>query len=130
MNQHQPLVHALSRTLKIMPIRHQAESGAPLHANRDLCMDIVIETGGRRDATASEYRNTAILLDVTYADPQAGVHMGQAALTTTDQLLPFLRRASAITTLVRDRCPSTRAVTNAPPSRWKALNASERKAAT
>eukprot|EP00904_Undaria_pinnatifida_P006577 jgi/Undpi1/3049/HiC_scaffold_15.g06425.m1 len=65
MNQHQPLVHALSRTLKIMPIRHQAESGAPLHANRDLCMDIVIETGGRRDATASEYRNTAILLDVT-----------------------------------------------------------------
>ena len=38
-------------------------------------MDIVIEAGGLRDATASEYRDKSILLDVTYADPQAGVHM-------------------------------------------------------
>ena len=33
------------------------------------------------------------------------------------------------TTLVRDRCPSTSAATNSPPSQWKALGASERKAA-
>ena len=38
-------------------------------------MDIVIETRGLRDATASEYRDKSILLDVTYTDPQAGVHM-------------------------------------------------------
>ena len=38
-------------------------------------MNIVAKAGGLRDATASEYRNKAILLDVTYADPQAGVHM-------------------------------------------------------
>ena len=38
-------------------------------------MDIVIEAGGLRDTTASEYRDKSILLDVTYADPQAGVHM-------------------------------------------------------
>eukprot|EP00904_Undaria_pinnatifida_P006903 jgi/Undpi1/3342/HiC_scaffold_15.g06715.m1 len=38
-------------------------------------MDIVIEAGGLRDATAPEYRDKSILLDVTYADPQAGVHM-------------------------------------------------------
>ena len=74
-NQHQLLVHALSRTLKSMSIRHQLESGAPFHADRDLRMDIVIEAGGLRDATAPEYRDKSILLDVTYADPQAGVHM-------------------------------------------------------
>ena len=71
----QPHVHALSRTLKSMSIRHQVESGAPFHADRDLRMDIVMEAGGLRDATASEYRNKSILPDVTYADPQAGVHM-------------------------------------------------------
>ena len=49
------------------------ESGAPSHANRDVRMDT--DVGGLRDATASEYRNKAILLDVTHADPQAGVHM-------------------------------------------------------
>ena len=38
-------------------------------------MDIVIEAGGLRDATASEYRNKSILLDAKYSDPQAGVHM-------------------------------------------------------
>ena len=38
-------------------------------------MDIVIERGGLRDVTSSEYRNKAILLDVTHADPQARVHM-------------------------------------------------------
>ena len=44
-NQHQPLVHTLSRILKSMPIRHQGDSGAPFHADRDLRMDIVIEAG-------------------------------------------------------------------------------------
>ena len=38
-------------------------------------MDIVIERGGLRDVTSSEYRNKAILLDVTHVDPQARVHM-------------------------------------------------------
>ena len=51
------------------------ESGAPLHENRDLRMDIVIEAGGLRDAAASEYRNKTIILDITYADPHAMIHM-------------------------------------------------------
>ena len=38
-------------------------------------MDIVIKKGGLRDTTTAEYRNKAILLDVTYADPQAVGHM-------------------------------------------------------
>ena len=129
-NQHQPLVHALSRTPKRMSIRHQVESGAPFDAERDLRMEIVIEKGGLRDATAAEYRNKAILLDVTYADPQRWARCVQAALTETGLLLTNLKRASAATTLDRDKCPSTSAATNSPPSRWKALGASERKAAT
>ena len=81
-NQHQPLVHALSRVLKSMSNCHQVKSGTPFHADRDLRMDIVIEAGGLRDATAPEYRDKSILLDVTYADPQAGVHMREGG---TDQ---------------------------------------------
>ena len=42
-------------------------------------MDIIIEAGGLRDAAASEYRNKAILLDVTYANPQAGMHMREGS---------------------------------------------------
>ena len=39
-------------------------------------MGTLTERGGLRDATASEFRNKAILLDVTYyADPQAVGHM-------------------------------------------------------
>ena len=53
-------------------------------------MDIVIEADGPRDATTPEYRDKSILLDVTYADPQVGVHMraesadrnGSAAFTS------------------------------------------------
>ena len=36
---------------------------------------IVIERGGLRDASASYFRHKSILIDVTYADPQAGVHL-------------------------------------------------------
>ena len=68
-NQHQPLVHALSRTFKLS-IHHQVESGAPFNADGNLRMDILNERGGLRVATASsEYRDKAILLDVTHADP-------------------------------------------------------------
>ena len=58
-----------------MSIRHQMESGAPFNADRDVRMEMVIEKGGLKDATASEYRNQAILLDVKYAEPQAVGHI-------------------------------------------------------
>ena len=87
---HQPQVHTLSRTFKSRSIRLQVESGALFHVNRDFRVKIVIEMGGLRDATASEYRNKAIVLDVTYAGPQTVVHMrtgsadrgGSAAFTS------------------------------------------------
>ena len=89
-NQHQPLVHATSRFLKRTSVRHQVESGAPFNADRDLRMDIVIERGGLREPSASDLRHKNILIDVTYANPQAGVHLragsadqdGSAALTS------------------------------------------------
>ena len=50
-----------------------------MDADRDLRMDMAVERGGLRYATASEYRNKAILLDVTYADPQAVGHMREGS---------------------------------------------------
>ena len=51
------------------------ESGAPFNADRGKHIDIVIERGGLRDAPASDFRHKSILIDVTYADPQEGVHL-------------------------------------------------------
>ena len=92
-------------------------------------MDIVIEAGGLRDSTASEYRDKSILLDVTYADPQAGVHMRAGSADRNGPAASTSARKST-TTLVRNRCPSTSAPTNSPPSRLTALGASVKKAAT
>ena len=74
-NQQQPLVHATSRFLKRMSARHKVERGASFNADRDLRMDIVIVRGGLRDAPASDFRHKSTLIDVTYADPQARVHL-------------------------------------------------------
>ena len=38
-------------------------------------MNIAIERGGLRDALASDFRHNSVLIDVTYGDPQAGVHL-------------------------------------------------------
>ena len=76
-NQHQPVVHGTSCFLTQMSVRHQVESGAPFNADRR--MNIVIERGGLRDASASDFRHTIILIDVIYADPQPGVHLRAAS---------------------------------------------------
>ena len=117
MNQHQPLLHAISLTLKRLWISHQIESGEPFTADRNLRMDIAVKRSGLRVAPNREYREKSILLvDVSHADPQAQVHTREeAVLTTMDQLPLPPRCASANTTLVRDTCPSTNGVTNLPP---------------
>ena len=72
MNQYQPLLHSISRTLKRLRVSHQADSGEPFTADRNLRMDIVASRGDIGDAPNPEYRNKSILLvDVTHADPQA-----------------------------------------------------------
>ena len=49
-NQHQPLLHAISGTLKRLGIPHQVESGEPFTGERNLRMNIVIRRGSLRDA--------------------------------------------------------------------------------
>ena len=74
-NQHHPLLHAISRTLNRLGILHQAESGEPSTADMFLRMDIAIRRGGLRDAPNREYREKSILLNVTRVDPQAQIHL-------------------------------------------------------
>ena len=75
-NQHQPLVHATFRTLKLLGIPHQVESGEPFTADQNLLMDIVVRRGSSlRDAPNRGYRGKSILLDVTHAGPQAQIHL-------------------------------------------------------
>ena len=91
------------------------ESGAPLTADRNLRMGIVVRRGGLRDAPNREYREKSILLDVTHADPQAQIYLrggsadqdGSAASTSE-------ARKRQHTTLVRDMCPLTNGVANLP----------------
>ena len=81
-------------------------------------MDIVIARGGLQYATSSEYRNKAVLLDVTHAVPQASVHMrdgsadqdGSAASTSEARKhnnyarvgqVPFDERSHKLVTLAK-----------------------------
>ena len=91
-NQHQSLVHATSRVLKQMSIRHQVGNGAPFNADRNLRMDIVMGRGGIRDALASDFRHKGILIDLTYADPQAGVRL-RAGSADQDESAAFTSEA-------------------------------------
>ena len=59
-NQHQPLLHAISRTLKRLGVPHQLESGEPFTTDRNLRMDIVVRRGGIRNAPNPEYRDKSI----------------------------------------------------------------------
>ena len=66
----------------------------------------------------TKYRDKAILLDINYADPLliGWVHLCEdAALTMADQLALPPRHASANTSLVRGKCPSTTGATICPP---------------
>ena len=61
-------------------------------------MGTLTERGGLRDATASEFRNKSVLLDVTCADPQAAGHM-RAGSADRDELT-----ASKSETRKRNHC--------------------------
>ena len=56
-NEPQPLLHARSRIFEGISIHHQVETGAPCSTGKGRRMDVAIEEGGLRDATASGYRN-------------------------------------------------------------------------
>ena len=65
-------------------------------------MDIVIERGGLRDASASDFRHKSVLTKVTYAHPHAGADLRAGMLTKMGQLLPLLRSENATTMPVLD----------------------------
>ena len=102
-NQHYPLVHAMSRTLKRLGIRHQVKSGEPFTADRKLRMNIVVRRGGLRDAHNRGYRDKSVLPHVTHADPQAQIHLrggsadhdGSAASTSEARKRQQLRSSGA-----------------------------------
>ena len=85
------MVHATSRFLKQMSVRHQVESGAHSNADRDLRVDTVIERRGLRDASASDFRHKSILVDVTYPELKRGFTCVPEVPTKIDQLLQLLR---------------------------------------
>ena len=76
-NQHQPLLQAISCTLKRFGIIHQVESGEPFTADRNPRMDFIIRRESLRDALNLEYRYMSILLDVTHADPRPDTPVGR-----------------------------------------------------
>ena len=59
-NQHQSLLRGISHMLKRLGIPHQLESERPFTADRSLKMDIVVRTGGLRDAPNRDYRDKSI----------------------------------------------------------------------
>ena len=74
-DQLQPILHAISCTLKRTGVPHAVESGVPFKVDRNLRVDVVEARGGLRDAPDRECREASILMGVTHADPQAHVHL-------------------------------------------------------
>lgn len=95
----------------------RGERGQPFTVGRNLETDIFIRREGPRDAPTPEHRDKAIpiLLDISYADPQAPVHLrGGSADHDGSAPPPPPRHASANTFLVRDKCPSATIATSFP----------------
>ena len=114
-DQHQPLLHAISRTSKRLGIPHQEESGEPFTAERNLRMDIVIRRGSLRDAPDGNIGTSPSYWTSPMQTRKRRYTCEEAVLITMDQLPLPPRRASVNTTLVRDMCPSTNGAINLPP---------------
>lgn len=67
----QPLVHAASRFLRLMSVRNQADSVSPFNGDGDVRMNIAIERGGLRDASAFFFRHK-IIIDILRGPPSRG----------------------------------------------------------
>ena len=107
--QHQPLVHAMSRNLKGLGIRHQVESGEPFTTDRNLRINNGARRGFLQDAPNRESCWVSPMLTL-----KSRYTCEEAVLIAMDQLPPPPRRASVNNTLVRDMCPLTNGVTYLP----------------
>ena len=97
-NQHQPLLHAISRTPKRLGFPRQVESDEPFTADKNLRIDIVVRRGDLRDAPNRVHSAGRHPCRPTRAGTPA---RRQLVLTTMDQLLLPPRHTSANTTFVR-----------------------------
>lgn len=57
------------------------EDGAPFTAVRDFQIELVIPAGELKEATMGAYRHEGLLIDVTYAKPQAVTHLQRGNAT-------------------------------------------------
>ena len=76
-----------SRFLKRMSVRHQVGSSATFNADRDLRVDIAIERGGLRDASASGFQRKRVLQQLKSPTRKQGFTCVAEVLTKMDQLL-------------------------------------------
>lgn len=81
--QHQPLLHATSRTLNRLGVPRSVKSGEPFTADRSPRMNVVFGRGGLREAPFCAFGDDAILVDSTHADPQLHIHLNGGRLHRT-----------------------------------------------
>lgn len=102
-SQHHPLLHALSRTFKRLAIRHQKrKTEHPLTPTGTSAWEL--SSRGKAPGklrTSSEYCNTAILPDVTHANPQQAVLHIRTGMADRDG-------SATSTSTARKRNPYTR----------------------
>lgn len=81
--QHQPLVKVIAKLLKRQPVKHTVEDGAPLTVDQDFRMDLVVPAGKleEEEATKSAYHQKSLLMNVTYAEPQAATYLQRGSAT-------------------------------------------------
>lgn len=112
-NQHQPLVHATSRFLKRVSVRHPVKNGAPFGADIYLHVVIAIERGGLGGAMSSGFRPKGMPLDITYAYIQASVDRS-AGITDLEESAATHPEARKCNNYARHVCicPSTSSAIN------------------
>ena len=125
-NQHQPLIHALSRELRRHRIRHVVEDG--------VVPSLATETS---EWISPWWRGSCAMRPMARTSTRASSSMEPSPThrrrCTVGKEVPLLtallpqppRRVRTRTTLGRDMCPLTSVATNYAPSRWNVLGASE-----
>ena len=72
-------------------------------------MDIIIERGGLRDPSASDFLHKNYLIDVTYADSQVGVHLHAESADEDGSAVSTSEARKRNHSPALDMCPSTSA---------------------
>ena len=71
MNQHQPITHTISRTLKRLRVGQSVGDGSQFFANRDLRIDFVVPAAEAHHAPKVGYRHKGLLVDGTFQTPES-----------------------------------------------------------